>query len=106
MATALDRAGCALAPDVAGFMAANSGDLIAGMLPRVVNAMAGLDEDVVLILDDFHYVQSAACREQVEFLIENLPERPTSSSSPARTRVSGWAGCAPRACSPRSVPSS
>ncbi len=40
VATALERAGCALAPDVAGFMAANSGDLIAGMLPRVVTAMA------------------------------------------------------------------
>ena len=75
VAAALERAGCALAPDVAGFMAANSGDLIAGMLPRMVNAMAELDEDVVLILDDFHYLQSAACREQVEFLIENLPEQ-------------------------------
>ena len=75
VATALERAGCALAPDVAGFMAANSGDLIAGMLPRLVKAMASMDEDVVLILDDFHYLQSAACREQVEFLIENLPEQ-------------------------------
>ena len=75
VATALERAGCALAPDVAGFMAANSGDLIAGLLPRLVNAMASMDEDVVLILDDFHYLQSAACREQVEFLIENLPEQ-------------------------------
>ena len=43
------------------------------MLPRVVTAMAAAD-DVVLILDDFHYVQSAACHDQVEFLIENLPE--------------------------------
>ena len=87
-------------------MAANSGDLIAGLLPRIVNAMAGCDEDVVLILDDFHYLQSAACHEQVEFLIENLPNRPTSSSSPAPTRASDWAGCAPRACSPRSAPRS
>ncbi len=75
VAAALERAGCALAPDVAGFMAANSGDLIAGLLPRLVNAMASMDEDVVLILDDFHYLQAAACREQVEFLIENLPEQ-------------------------------
>ena len=36
VATALDRAGCALAPDVAGFMAGNSGDLVAGILPRLV----------------------------------------------------------------------
>ena len=71
--TALDRAGCALAADVDGFMAGNSGDLIAGMLPRLVHAMAAVD-DIVLILDDFHFLQSTACREQVEFLIENLPE--------------------------------
>ena len=75
VATALQRAGCALAPDAAGFMAANSGDLIAGLLPRLVNAMASMDEDIVLILDDFHYLQAADCREQVEFLIENLPEQ-------------------------------
>ena len=54
--TALERAGCTFASDVAGFMAGDSGDLMAGVLPRVVNAMAGAD-DVVLILDDFHYLQ-------------------------------------------------
>ena len=37
--------------------------------------MAECRLDVVLLLDDFHYLQSAACREQVEFLIENLPEQ-------------------------------
>ena len=72
--TALERAGCALPPDVDAFMAANSGDLIAGVLPRVVHALAASDEDVVLILDDFHVLQSPACLEQVGLLIENLPE--------------------------------
>src|SRR3954451_20679927 len=73
VAAALERAGVPLASDV-GFMAGDSGDLSAGVLPKLVNAMAGSVEDVVLILDDFHYLQSAACRDQVEFLIENLPE--------------------------------
>ena len=39
--------GRALAPDAVGFMPANSGDLIAGLLPRLVNAMASMDEDIV-----------------------------------------------------------
>ena len=70
---ALERAGCALDADVAGYMSGNSGDLVAGILPRLVHALAAVD-DIVLILDDFHFLQSAACREQVEFLIEHLPE--------------------------------
>jgi LuxR family maltose regulon positive regulatory protein len=74
VATALERAGCPLDADVASFMAADSGDLIAGVLPKMVNAMAGAD-DIVLILDDFHYLEAAACRDQVELLIENLPEQ-------------------------------
>ena len=74
VATALDRAGCpVVATEVAGFMAGNSGDLVAGILPRLVHAMSAAD-DIVLILDDFQFVQSAPCREQIEFLIEHLPE--------------------------------
>jgi LuxR family transcriptional regulator, maltose regulon positive regulatory protein len=73
--TALERAGCAVAAGMPGLMASNSGELIAGVLPKLVNALATADSDVVLILDDFHYVQSEVCRKQVEFLVENLPEQ-------------------------------
>ena len=74
VATALERAGCTLAPDVAGFMATNSGELIAGVLPKLVHALAGLPQELVIVLDDFHFVESAACHEQMGFLIDNLPD--------------------------------
>src|SRR3954454_11802726 len=47
VATALDRAGAPLASDVGAFMAGNGGDLIGGVLPKLVNAMASALEDVV-----------------------------------------------------------
>lgn len=100
VATALERTLSSATPDVGEVMPGDSGDLVAGVLPRVVNALAGAPEDVVLILDDFHYLQSATCREQVEFLIENLPEQAhlviNSRSDPGlrlgRLRASGMLG--------------
>ena len=32
-----------------------------------------MPDDIVLVLDDFHFVQSPACHEQVQFLIAHLP---------------------------------
>src|SRR3954452_2533048 len=48
VSAALARAGVPLASDV-GFMAGESGDLTAGVLANLINAMAGSVEDVVLI---------------------------------------------------------
>lgn len=73
VATALERAGCWLGHDAAAFMAANGGEVITGVLPRLLNAMAAMAEDIVILLDDFHFVREPACRDQVEFLVEHLP---------------------------------
>lgn len=43
------------------------------MLIAIVGALATVPEEIVLVLDDFHYVRSATCHEQVEFLVEHLP---------------------------------
>jgi ATP/maltotriose-dependent transcriptional regulator MalT len=73
VAAALGRAGCVLASDSAAFTAADSGDLIAGGLTKMVHALASMSDDIVIILDDFHFVQEPACHDQVGFLIGNLP---------------------------------
>ncbi len=75
VAAALERAGCVVATDLVAFMAANSGELMTGVLPRIVNALAAMPDDVMILLDDFHFVREAACHDQVEFLIEHLPPR-------------------------------
>ena len=40
IATALDRAGCKIARDVAGFVSAGGPDMLTGVLPRIVDAIA------------------------------------------------------------------
>ena len=73
VATALDRAGCPLGDDAAGLVAAHSGDLINGAIPRLLSAMAAMPDEFFLVLDDFHVLQDRACLEQVDFLVEHLP---------------------------------
>ncbi len=75
VALALERVGCRPRDDVATFSAAHDGEVIAGVLPRLLEAMADMSEDLVILLDDFHVLQDAACRAQVEFLVEHLPPR-------------------------------
>ena len=43
------------------------------VLPRLVNALAAMPDDIALVLDDFHLIQQTACYEQVQFLVANLP---------------------------------
>jgi LuxR family transcriptional regulator, maltose regulon positive regulatory protein len=73
IATALDRAGCVIARDIAGFVAASSQDIVTVVLPRIVDAIAALAEDITVILDDFDIVRSAQCHEQIDFLAKHLP---------------------------------
>jgi len=75
IATALDRAGCVIARDIAGFIAAGSHDMLAAVLPKIITGMAELPTGVTLLIDDFHIVRSAACIAQIDFLIKHLPEQ-------------------------------
>ena len=45
------------------------------MLPRIVNALAEVPDELVILLDDFHCLQDPACHDQVALLVDNLPER-------------------------------
>ena len=73
VATALERAGCPLGPDSADFVASNAGEIETRVLPRLLAALAAMPEDVVIVLDDFHFVREQACHDQVGFLVEHLP---------------------------------
>ncbi len=73
VAAALERAGCPLGPDWATFVAANAGEIETRVLPRLLTALASMPEDVVIVLDDFHFVREQACHDQVGFLVEHLP---------------------------------
>jgi LuxR family transcriptional regulator, maltose regulon positive regulatory protein len=75
IATALARAGCVMARDIAGFVAAGSHDMLTAVLPRIIDGIAGLGRRIMILVDDFHIVRSAQCTEQVEFFIQHLPEQ-------------------------------
>jgi LuxR family transcriptional regulator, maltose regulon positive regulatory protein len=48
-------------------------DLGETMLPVLINEMASLPEQVVLVLDDYHLIKRRACHEQMAFLLGHLP---------------------------------
>jgi LuxR family maltose regulon positive regulatory protein len=75
IALALEQAGCLLKDDVTTFMAAHAGEVIAAVLPHLLQAMADMENDLIILLDDFHLLQDPACHNQIEFLVQHLPPR-------------------------------
>ena len=43
------------------------------VLPQLINELAALDEEIVLVLEDFHFIDSEEVLEGVAFLLEHLP---------------------------------
>jgi LuxR family maltose regulon positive regulatory protein len=74
VAQALERVGCR-PRDLGETSAGHQGEVIAGVLPGLLGAMADMEEELVIVLDDFHFVRDASCHAQVEFLVEHLPPR-------------------------------
>jgi LuxR family maltose regulon positive regulatory protein len=97
IATALNRAGCTIARDVAGFITSGAGDLTTSVLPRIIDAFATRFAHITLVIDDFQLVRSTECSAQFDFLIEHLPVKAhlvlITRSDPAlrlgRLRVAG-----------------
>jgi LuxR family maltose regulon positive regulatory protein len=45
------------------------------VLPKIVDAIAALPGEIMLVLDDFDNVRSARCNDQIEFFVKHLPEK-------------------------------
>src|SRR6478735_10709405 len=45
------------------------------LLATIMAALAAMPDDLVLVLDDFHFVQLTARHEEVELLVQSLPEK-------------------------------
>ena len=90
VAQALERVGCRPKDDVATFTAAHDGEVLAGVLPRLLEAMAGMPEELVIVLDDFHVLRDAACH-----AAGGVPRRapapagPPDDPHPRRSRPAG-----------------
>lgn len=73
IATALARAGCDIARDIVGFVAAGSRDMLTVVLPRIVDALAALPSEITVLIDDFDIVRATECNEQIDFFVKHLP---------------------------------
>ncbi len=52
---------------------AQAPDFDGTVLPMLVNELASLGEQVVLVLDDYHLIKERDCHDQVAFLLAHLP---------------------------------
>ena len=48
-------------------------DFVDAVVPRLLNELASLDRDVVLVLDDYHVITSSACHRSVELFLTREP---------------------------------
>ena len=95
-------------------------DPVEVVLPPLINELAALDERLVLVLEDYHVITSAAVHEGVAFLLDHSRRHSSSRSRPGSTRRCRSRACArgarcsscgrpscastrtrPRSCSPR-----
>jgi LuxR family maltose regulon positive regulatory protein len=73
VATALQRAGCSLGAGTGQSPYTHVRSPVDRLLATMVSSLAAMPRDVVILLDDFHFLHEPACHSQVEFLVENLP---------------------------------
>ncbi|MDZ5661753.1 LuxR C-terminal-related transcriptional regulator [Nocardioides sp. S-58] len=73
VAAALERAGCRLETGGPVDRTVGATTTPGSTLTAIVDALRAAPHDIVIVLDDFQYVQDARTHSQVEFLIAHLP---------------------------------
>jgi ATP/maltotriose-dependent transcriptional regulator MalT len=73
VAAALDQVRPRVAEQVAALLQGLQPTSFQAVVTTVVNELAGVAEEVVLVLDDYHLVQAPQVHQSVEFLLEHLP---------------------------------
>jgi LuxR family transcriptional regulator, maltose regulon positive regulatory protein len=73
VAAALDRLRPGVAERVATLLGPPPPRSFEGLVTALVNELASVDDEVVLVLDDCHLVQAAAVHQPLESLLEHLP---------------------------------
>jgi LuxR family transcriptional regulator, maltose regulon positive regulatory protein len=73
VAAALDRARPGVADRVAPLLQGLQSASFQAVAATLVNELAGVTEEVVLILDDYHLIEAPQVHQSLEFLLEHLP---------------------------------
>ena len=70
---ALDRIGCLVDANAADLVASTTAGIATRIVPSVAEALAAVEQEVVLVLDDCHVLRSGDCLDQLNLLIDALP---------------------------------
>src|SRR5215210_3989655 len=73
--TAIDRLQAGSGETALALLGSPQAPPIEAILTTVLNELGDLDTDTVLVLDDYHLIESGAIQEALAFLIEHLPPR-------------------------------
>jgi LuxR family transcriptional regulator, maltose regulon positive regulatory protein len=73
VAAALDTVRPGVAQQVGALLQALQPTSFEAVVTTLVNELAGVAEEVVLVLDDYHLVQAPQVHQSLEFLLEHLP---------------------------------
>jgi LuxR family maltose regulon positive regulatory protein len=71
--TALNRAAPGVGTDVLARLHAGDAPSMEAVLGTLINALSMREEDIVLILDDYHLIEAEPIHRMLAFLIEHLP---------------------------------
>ena len=73
VAAALDTVRPGVAQQVAALLGGLQPSSFQAVVTALVNELAGVAEEVVVVLDDYHLIQAPQVHQSVEFLLEHLP---------------------------------
>ena len=73
VAAALDRAHPGVAQRVGAQLGPPAPRSFEGLVTTLVNELAGVAEEIVLVLDDYHLIEAPPVNESLELLLEHLP---------------------------------
>jgi ATP/maltotriose-dependent transcriptional regulator MalT len=73
VAAALDRVRPGIAERVAALLGPPPPRSFEGLVSALVNELAGVADEVVLVLDDYHLIEAPPVHDSVAFLLERLP---------------------------------
>jgi LuxR family maltose regulon positive regulatory protein len=73
--TAVGRAGAGIGEQALSMLSAPAQPTLKAVVTVLVNELAAQPDELVLVLDDFHLIESHAIHDSLTFLLENLPPR-------------------------------
>jgi LuxR family transcriptional regulator, maltose regulon positive regulatory protein len=96
VAAALDPVRPGVAERVSALLGPSPLASFEGPVTALVNELAEVAEEVVLVLDDYHLIQVPAVHASVEFLLQHLPSPAAGAGQPGGSAAAAGAAAGPR----------